>query len=106
MGSRSRLVQRSGMTPELVDPERRGQIAVGIDLCEQILGLLLDCCERVRARNPAQGWTLLVDDGDESLRELRRVAALLAAHGLPGGPGLSGALRVVVDRQVGIGSRL
>src|SRR5438093_10013933 len=90
----------------VVEPERRRQAAVGIDLREQVVGLLLDGLDRVRAGNPAQRRLLLADDGDKSLRELHGIAALLAAHRLPGGPGLGGALGVVVDRQVGVGRGL
>src|SRR5881398_2616287 len=79
----------------LVERERRRQAAVGIDLREQVVGLLLNGLDRFRARNPAQRRLLLVDDGHKSLRELRGVAALLAAHCLPGGPRLGGALGVV-----------
>ena len=90
----------------LVDRERRRQVAVGIDLREQLLGLLLDGCDGVGAGNPAQRRLLLVDDGDQGLRELGGIVGLLAAHRLPGGPGLGGALGVVVDRQVGVGGGL
>ena len=67
------------MSPELVDRQRRGQLAVGVDLRKQVLGLRLDGLDRVSACNPPQRWLLLVEDGDQSLRELRRIAALLAA---------------------------
>src|SRR6266545_908835 len=108
-GLEARLGERAGMSHErlrglsLVECERRRQAAVGIDLREQVVGLLLDGLDRVRARNPAQRRLLLVDDGHKSLRELRGVAALLAAHCLPGGPRLGGALGVVGDRQLGVG---
>ena len=42
------------MVPELVDGERRRQAAVGIDLGEQLVCLLLDRRDRVGARDPAQ----------------------------------------------------
>jgi hypothetical protein len=50
-------------------------------------------------RSAATGGCSSFDDGDQSLRELRRVAALLAAHRFAGGARLGGALGVVVDRQ-------
>lgn len=71
------------MFPKLVDRKRRGQVAVGIDLGEQFVGLLLDGRNSVGARNPAHGWMLLVDDGEQSVRELGGVAAclpLMASH--------------------------
>src|SRR6266498_378762 len=86
----------------LIERERRRQLAVDIDLREQVVGFLLDGLDSVGAGNPAQRRLLLVDDGDQSLRELRGVAALLAAHRLPGGAGLGGALGVVVDRELGV----
>jgi hypothetical protein len=75
---------------------------VRIDLREQVVGFLPDRLDRVGAGNPAQRRLLLVDDGDQSLCELRGVAALLSADGLLGGPSLGGALGVVVDRQLGV----
>jgi len=48
----------------------------------------------------------LVDDGHEGLRELGGIVCLFAAHRFPRGPGLGGALGVVVDRQVGVGGGL
>src|SRR5438105_4970548 len=88
---------------ELVDRERRRQVTVGVDLIEQLVGLPLDGLDRVGARNPAQRRLLLVDEGDQSLREFRGVAALLATHRLPGGPSLRGPFGVVLDRQLGVG---
>ena len=88
----------------LVERERRRQVAVGIDLREQLVGLLLDGCNCISACNPMQGRLLLVDDGHEGLRELGGIVCLFAAHRFPRGPGLGGALGVVVDRQVGVGS--
>src|SRR3954453_13513402 len=90
----------------LVERERRRKVAVGINLREQLVGLLLDGLDRVGASNPAQRWPFLVDDRDPSLGELRGITALLAAHRLPGGAGLGGPLGVVVDRQLGVGRRL
>jgi uncharacterized protein YndB with AHSA1/START domain len=49
---------------ELVDRERRREVAIGIDLREEFVGLLLDSRDRVGACNPAQRGLLLSDDGD------------------------------------------
>jgi hypothetical protein len=51
------------MSPELVDRERRRQVAVGIDLGEQFAGLLLDGRDRIRACNQRSGgcsWSTTV----------------------------------------------
>ena len=45
-----------------------------------------------------------IDDREQRPRELRGIVGLLAAHRLPGWPGLRGALGIVLDRQVGVGS--
>jgi hypothetical protein len=101
------------MTPErrerpsrsgLVDGERRRQVAVRIDLCEQFVRLLLDGGDRVGARSPAQRRRLLVSDRDKSLRELRGIVGLLTAHCFPCRTSLCSAPGVVVDRKVGVSS--
>ena len=61
----------------LVDGERRREVAVGIDLREKVVGLLLDGLDRVGSCNPAQRRLLLVNDGDQSFGELRGVAPCL-----------------------------
>jgi hypothetical protein len=51
----------------------------------------------------AQRRVLLVDEPEQRLGELGGIVCLLAAHRLPGRPSLGGPLRVVVDRQLGVG---
>ncbi len=70
------------MFPGLVDCERRRQVAVGVDLGEQLICLLLDRRDRIGARDPAQR-RVVVDEGDESVRELRGsppCLPLIASH--------------------------
>ena len=72
----------------LVYGERPRQVAVGVDLREQLLCLLLDGLDR--ARNPAQRRPLLVDDRGQSLASLAGSPPCLPAHRLAMMGGLTG----------------
>src|SRR5689334_13937666 len=100
VGGGSRL--GSGVGGDVVVGQRRGQVTVGVGLGEQLVGLLLEGGDGVGAGRPAQRRLVGVGKPDQRAGELGGVAALLAAHGLPGGDGLPGALGVVVDRGLGV----
>ena len=58
--------------------EGGGQLPVGVDLGEQLLGLALGGCDGVGAGDPARGRLPGGDQADEGGCELDRVPALLA----------------------------
>src|SRR6266700_3897665 len=74
--------------------EVAGQLPVGVDLGEEVVGLLLNRCDRVGSCDPARRRVLLPGEFYEGGGELGGVAGLLAVHGLPGRDGLRGALGV------------
>jgi transcriptional regulator with XRE-family HTH domain len=88
-----------GAHPDLVECERRGEVAVGVDLLPAFGELLLGLRERVGAGDEPERRLLFVGDGQQRLGELGGVAALPAVHALPelalGGV----ALGVVLDRR-------
>src|SRR4051794_23487069 len=77
--------------------EVAGEVAVGVDLGEQVLRLLLDTGDGVRTGDPAHRGLRRGREADEGGGELGGVTALLAVHAVPGGDGLLGALGVVGD---------
>src|SRR5438128_11984853 len=67
----------------LVESERGGQLAVGVDLRLEIGHVLLGEGDGIGAGDEAARRRLLAGDRDQRPRELRRVSALLAALCLP-----------------------
>src|SRR3989442_15527026 len=86
--------------------ERGGQVAEGVDLLLQVGDLLLDLRDRVGAGDEAARRLLLGRDGQQRLRELGRVAGLLAVLRLPPRALLRAAVSVVVDRRRSVVRRL
>ena len=68
---------------DLVERERRRQLAVGVDLLLAFGELVLGLRERVGAGDEPERRLLLVGDGQQRLGELGGVAALLAVHAVP-----------------------
>jgi len=61
--ARASVLQVAVARRRSLDGERRGEVAVGIDLREQLIGFLLDGSNRVSACNPAQrgcSWSTTV----------------------------------------------
>ena len=85
---------------DLVERERRREVAERVDLRLELGDLLLGQRDCVGAGDEAARRLLLVGDGQQRLGELGRVAGLLAVLALPelalGGV----ALGVVVDRRL------
>src|SRR5687768_1474322 len=74
-----------GRLSGVVVRQRAGQVAVGVGLGEQKVGLLLESGDGVGAGGPAQRRLVGVGELDEGVGELGGVAALLAVHALPAG---------------------
>src|SRR3954469_9250060 len=79
---------------------------MGVDLLLALSELLLGLRDGVGAADEAEWRLLQLGDGDERLRELGRVAALLAVHALPELALRSVALGVVLDRRRRVVRRL
>jgi hypothetical protein len=69
----------------LVEREGRRERPVGLDVGAQVGDLLLRSRDGVGTREEAPGRRLLPGDGEQRLRELRRVARLLPVRRLPRG---------------------
>ena len=83
-----------------MEGEVAGKIAVGIGLGEEVFGLLLDFCDRVRSCDEPPRRLLQLGEGAERGGELGGISALLAVHPAPGGHGGGCSVGVVVDRQL------
>src|SRR5438309_551975 len=77
--------------------QRRGQLAVRLDLREEPARLVLDGFDGVSACQPPGGRLVCVDERDEGGGKLAGVAGLLAVHAVPGDLVRGGLLGVVVD---------
>ena len=86
--------------------QRRGQLAVGVDLLLERGDLLLGRGDGVGAGDEAPRRLLLVGDRQQRLGELGRVADLLAVLALPELELRGVALGVVLDRRRGVVRRL
>src|SRR2546430_17737311 len=87
----------------LVESERGGQLAVGVDLRLEIGHVLLGEGDGIGAGDEAARRRLLAGDRDQRPRELGRVAALPAALCLPPLLLLRRAVRVALDGRRGSG---
>src|SRR3954454_19338135 len=83
----------------LVERQRGGQVAEGVDLLPAFGELLLGLRERVGAADEPERRLLELGDRQQRLGELGRVAALLAVHALPERALGGVALGVVLDRR-------
>ncbi len=89
-----------------VEPERHRELPVGLDVRLEIGDLLLRSRDRVGAGEEAPWWRILARDGEQRLRELRRVASLLAVRPLPPGHERRAKLGVIRDGLLGLVRRL
>jgi hypothetical protein len=85
--------------------EVAGKFAVGVDLGEEVPGLLLDGGDRVGSCDPPPRRVFLLGRYNEGSGDLRGVACRTPIHAVPSGDGLLRTLRVVVDRGLGIPRR-
>ena len=97
---------RSSATVDLGSCERGREVAVGVDLRLQIGDLLLGGGDGIGAGDEAARRRLLARDRDQRLRELGRVAGLLAVLGLRPFPLGRAALGVVRDGRLRVVRRL
>ena len=83
-----------------------GQLAVGLGLCEQRVGLSVEGLHGVGAGSEAGGWLLERSKLHEGFRELGRIPSLLPIHALPGSDNLLGSLSVVVNGGLSVRGRV
>jgi hypothetical protein len=100
---RSSSPRRRGL--DLVERERRREVAEGVDLCLELADLLLGQRDCVGAGDEAARRLLLAGDGQQRLGELGRVAGLPAVLALPELALAGVALGVVLDRRLGVPAR-
>src|SRR4051794_24075912 len=67
----------------LVERQRRGEVAIGVDLLLAFGELLLGLRDRIGAGDEPERRLCLVRDGQERVGELGRVANLVAVHAVP-----------------------
>jgi hypothetical protein len=75
--------------------ERRRQVAVGVGLCEQTPGLVLQVFDGVGTGSPAQRRLVQARQLNQRAGEPGGISSLEAVHALPGSDGLPGLLGVV-----------
>src|SRR2546427_6285511 len=83
--------------------EGGGQLAVGLGLGEQRVGLGLERLDRIGAGSEAGRRLLKRNELHEGVGELSGVATLLPIHALPGSDDFPGLLGVVVNAGLGVG---
>ncbi len=86
--------------------EGGGQIAVGLGLCEQRVGLSLERLDCIGAGSKPGRRILEPDERYESLGELGGVAALFPIHTFPSGDDLLGPFGIAVNTRLSVDGRV